>query len=838
MQEKLNSLLDHVIAHSDLPIKHSYGAFLSAHKSGNIVLLQAPTGSGKTTMLPLLLLQKQLGKILVAVPRRIIAKSMANYLANILSEIVGKTVGYNVRLEHKASKETQILFVTFGILERMLLSNPELPGFNHIIFDEFHERSVSNDFSLALCLEAMSALRPELKLTLMSASLDIDALQSFLPTATLVQAQGRSHAIEIYYSPYSPVRHDSYFNQHFNQHLVQNILSSLEKYTGNILVFLPGQKEIARAAQALQPKLPAASPAACPGACPGASSQAVELHMLHSNIDSKATAAALLPSIQRKIILSSSIAESSLTLPNIGVVIDSGLSRHAVFSAQTASHVLVTQKASLSAIEQRAGRAGRTGPGVVIRLWDKPSNLSRPAFAEPEILQADLSKLLLDAAANGIAELSELAFLTPPPPAILARAKAELLKCGALTNAGQICPKGKALHRLNLTLALGNMVLAAIEKNCANQAMLLALMLEEPRFLRHIIDMQHRFELLLKSSQSLAQQIKRAAHRFAAGTQTIELDAALMAELFLSACPNMLAKSCGNGYYLLVNGSRAYLDPTCNLSSSQFLIVAKLEGGQGKQRISAACAIEEAALETMVQTSEKIYYDPASAKFKAVASKSIGAIVLQKRALPRPSQHNLGAAFISAVGEYGLDILGHCELFAALLARIAWAQNHSNQFTPIFTPIIDKDYLQNHAEIWLLPYLSGASALSELDWASLKNAVLNIWPYELQQKLQIVAPINWQSPGGKAFAIDYSGEQPRVSLKAQELYGLHQRSFVGTSSQPLQFAILSPARRPIQITNDVPNFWRSSWVEVAKEMRARYPKHYWPLDPLAPIKNR
>ncbi|WJW80439.1 ATP-dependent helicase HrpB [Bartonella sp. TP] len=802
MQEKLAK----IISQNKLPIMRSFAEFLAKQACHNIILLQAPTGSGKTTLLPLFLLQQGLGKIIIAVPRRIAAKSIATYLSQLLGSKLGETIGYSVKFEHKAGAQTQILLVTCGILERMLLQNPELPGYKYIIFDEFHERSASSDFALALALESMAVLRPDLRICIMSASLDISSLQAFLPQASLIQTQGRCHPIEIIYQA-PPVN-----NVNFNQYITKIILTALDKYADDILVFLPGQKEIAAVAALAQQALP----------------KAIELHQLHSNIGSQATAAIFSPSNKRRVIISSSIAESSITLENIGVVIDSGLSRRAVFSPQSNNVYLVTQKASLSAIEQRAGRAGRLRPGVAIRLWDKATNISRPAFDSPEILQTDLSKLMLDAAANGIINLANLPFLTPPPEAMLAQAKTQLLRYNAITASGHITEHGKELQKLNLPLPLSKMLLYARSKNCMKEAALLGQMLEEPSFASHIIDISLRFETLRNHKGAAAAKLRRYSERFAAADQMQPLAPSLIGELLLQAFPEQIAKACGSGYYLLSNGSRAYLDESCNLASSVFLIIAKLHGAQGKQRIVAACPIDKTLIENrpdLIKQYEKIYYDKASGNFRAILTTTIGAIELQKQQLPRPTSAEFSILASKAIKEHGLELLGHSIEIEALLSRLAWLQNSFAEFKPI----INAEYLSQN-ENWLQPYLAGLQSFGELSWQNIKNAILNIWPYELQEKAATLAPEFYQTSKGKV-AIDYTTPQPRVRLKAQELYGVRQRDFIGAGKYPLQFEILSPARRPIQITDNVPNFWRSSWPQIAREMRARYPKHFWPLEP-------
>lgn len=803
MQEKLAKIINQ----NKLPISDSFAEFLAGLTQNNITILQAPTGSGKTTLLPLFLLQQGLGKIIVAVPRRIAAKSIAAYLSQLLGIELGEAIGYNVRFEHKAGPQTQILLVTYGILERMLLQNPEMSGYKYIIFDEFHERSVSSDFALALSLESMSALRPDLQICLMSASLDIASLQNFLPQAALIQTQGRSYPIAIEYQA-KPAN-----NSNFNQYIAKTIFSALDKYAGDILAFLPGQKEIATVAALVQPNLP----------------KTIELHQLHSNIGAQATAAIFGTSNKRRVIISSSIAESSITLENIGVVIDSGLSRRAVFSLQNNSLYLITQKASLSEIEQRAGRAGRLTRGVAIRLWNKATNISRPAFSQPEILQTDLSKLMLDAAANGIINLADLPFLTPPPKAMLAVAKQKLLKYKAITNSGHITEHGKELQKLNLPLELGKMLLCGKSKNCLKETALLGQMLEESSFASHIIDISLRFELLRNHNGAVAAKLRRYSDRFTAADQMQPLEPNLIAELLLQAYPEQLAKSCGSGYYHLSNGSRAYLDESCNLARSDFLIIAKLHGAQGKQRIAAACPIDKSLIENrsdLVQQHEQIYYDQASGNFRAILTKTIGAIELQKQQLPRPICAEFSILASKAIKRHGLEILGHDIELTKLLSRLAWLQKSFAEFTPI----INAEYLSQN-EDWLEPYLAGLQSFSELGWQRLKTAILNIWPYQLQEKAASLAPEFYQTPGKNRLAIDYTAPQPRVSLKAQELYGVKQRDFIGAGLCPLQFEILSPARRPIQITDNVPNFWCSSWPQIVREMRARYPKHFWPLQP-------
>ncbi|MBN9070718.1 MAG: ATP-dependent helicase HrpB [Rhizobiales bacterium] len=782
-------------------------------------VLVAPPGAGKTTLVPLALLDqpwRRDGRILLLEPRRLAARAAARRMAAILGEEPGETVGYAMRMESRQSARTRILVVTEGILARMILDDPDLPGIAAVLFDEFHERSLDGDFGLALALDVQAALRPDLRLVVMSATLDGARVAALLGNAPVIESEGRSFPVDIRYRERSPA-------VPIEDEMAKAIREALAEQAGSILAFLPGQREIERTAERLE----------------GRVADSVDVVPLHGQLDGKAQDAAIRPAPagRRKAVLATSIAETSITIDGVRVVIDSGLSRLPKFEPSSGLTRLETVRASRASADQRAGRAGRTGPGAAIRLWRAEQTAALPAFTPPEILSADLSGLLLDAAAFGVTDPASLAFLDPPPAPALAEARKLLGDLGALDADGRLTEAGRAMRRLALPARLAHMVAEAGDDGA--DAALLAVLITERGLGGDGVDLDTRLARLRTDRSPRAVSAKKLAERLARGVSPSggkeESDRSGGAgRLLLDAWPDRVAKARGErGRFLLANGSGAVLDAADPLAGEPFLVVADLQGKAQNARIVAAAAVAEPdirrRLSHRIERRTETLFDAEKRTVRVRETERLGALVLAERMLPAPTGPAADRAMLDAVRQHGIGLLPWTKEAATLRHRLDWL--HRGLGAP--WPDVSDTALVANLEDWLLPFLTGTASFGQIPGNALHDGLLSLVLHDLQRRLGALAPTHFEAPSGSRAPIDYDGEQPLLSIRVQELFGLDRHPAIANGTVPLTVELLSPAHRPIQTTRDLPGFWRGSWADVRSDMRGRYPRHVWPEDPLS-----
>ncbi len=801
------------------PIVEALPELCEALRSVGTAILSAPPGAGKSTVTPLALLDQPWvadGRILVLEPRRIAARAVAARMAESLSEEVGQTVGYRVRFETRVSPQTRIEVVTTGVYLRRILEDPGLDGVAAVLFDEFHERALECDVALALTWEARRLLRDDLRLMVMSATLESDRLSPLLNDAPRIVSRGQSFPVETRYLGRDP-------GQGLAERICRAAVIAARATAGDVLVFLPGVGEIMQVRRRLEdaPLGPA-----------------WDLCDLHGSLELADQAAVLAPAERgrRKLILATAIAETSLTLPGIEAVVDSGLARTARWDGQLGLPRLETTRVSRAAADQRRGRAGRTGPGQCWRLWDQAEDRSLPPFDEPEIFRADLSALLLSLASWGLTGPDGLAFLDPPSKSSLDHAAHLLKRLGALDEAGRLTARGKALLKLGLPPRLGQLLLLGAELGLAQEAAEFAVVLGEPSFGGRGVDIAERRSRFRDDRGARARRAGRQVQEWRGLAESwLGAEAAQSRPspecgvLIAAAFPEWIARQSGdNGVFNLANGRGAIIDPQEPLAREAWLAVAELAPGQPRDRIRLAAPLHIDLLRTyaphLLRTESAIRRTP-SGRRVAESRICLGSHTVEVTSAETLAPDLLAADLLAEVREVGLDSLawgprsrGLRNRARFLAERGAWAS-------------LDDVSLKETLEVWLLPALDGKRSLSDLDDAGLAAALLEALPNGAAARLAQDAPPHWTSPAGGAHPIDYSGDGgPRVEVRVQSLYGLtvHPRLSCGA---PLVLALLSPAGRPIQLTNDLPGFWAGTWRDVRKEMRGRYPKHDWPERP-------
>ncbi|MDR6632211.1 ATP-dependent helicase HrpB [Phyllobacterium sp. 1468] len=794
-----------------LPVTEIFGALDAALEKGNAAVLVAPPGAGKTTLVPLHLLGHPWRgdrTIILLEPRRLAARAAASRMASLLGEEPGMTVGYRMRLESKVSAKTRILVVTEGVFARMILDDPDLKNVAAVLFDEFHERSLDADFGLALALDVQGALRPDLKLLVMSATLDGARVAHLLNDAPVLESKGRSYPIDMRYRPRNP-------DERIEDAMAKAIRETLLDETGSILAFLPGQREIERTTEALQGRVAAD----------------VMIVPLYGALEGRDQDAAIrpAPSGKRKVVLATSIAETSITIDGVRVVIDSGLARLPKFEPATGLTRLETVRASRAAVDQRAGRAGRTEPGIALRLWRAEQTAALEAFAPPEILEADLTGLVLDCAAWGVADPASLAFLDAPPVPAIKEAKALLENLGALES-NRVTPMGDAMRRLALPARLAHMVLTARERGQAYRAAELAVLLTERGLGGNDIDLDVRLSRFQRERGDRATRARGLAKRLA-GNGGVAPEPDSVGRLLVGAYPDRIAKARGNGQFTLANGRGGEVDPATSLAKSPWLVVADLAGRAGRARILAAAEITEAeireALGGSIVSGRQVTYDPARNALRARDATRIGAIALSEKTLPAPIGEEADLGVIAALRTHGLEILSWSKEATILRRRLAWL--HQGLGSP--WPAMDDDGLIASLDDWLLPFLKGSANLGQIPAHVLIEGLRSAVPYDLQRKIDTLAPTHFEVPTGSNIPIRYDEGEPVLSVRVQELFGLGVHPSIAGGTIPLLLELLSPAHRPIQITRDLPGFWKGSWADVRSDMRGRYPRHVWPEDP-------
>jgi len=796
-----------------LPVHEALPALKAQLAQANAAVLVAPPGAGKTTVVPLELLDEPwlgAGRIIVLEPRRLAARAAAHRMAQTLGEPVGATVGYRVRMQSKVSARTRIEVVTEGVFTRMILADPELAGVGCVIFDEFHERSLDADLGLALARDAQKLLREDLRLLVMSATLDGAAVARLLDDAPVVESQGRMFPVETRY-----LGRDETLR--LEDRIVRAVERALAEETGSILVFLPGQGEILRAAERLGERLRRPD---------------VDIAPLYGALDPRDQDRAIEPAPpgRRKVVLATSIAETSLTIQGVRVVIDCGLARVPRYDPASGLMRLATVRVSRAAADQRRGRAGRTEPGACYRLWDEAETRALPAYGDPEILDADLSGLALDLARWGAKDASDLAFLDPPPPAAFAEARALLRRLEALDETGVLTAHGRALADFPLAPRLAHMVLKAAETGQAARAARIAALMTERGLGGRDADLRHRLEQLERDRSPRARDAKALADRWAAlapkgGTGEPLSDGLLLA----FAYPERVAKARGGqGEFQLVTGRGAFVEPTDALARESWLAVGELGGGERRDRILLAAPLDEADLSAFADQFEveERLEETGGGRLRAKRITRLGRLAVREEIDDSPDPALIARALADRVRREGLKILPWGEAALSLRARAAFL--HARD--PEAWPDLSDAALLERLDDWLTPVLEGLRGLNGLKPDVLDGALRSLVPWDVQRRLDAEAPARWTAPTGNSFAIDYAAEAgPRVDVRVQEVFGLSQHPAVG--GVPLTLSLLSPAHRPIQTTRDLPGFWKGSWKEVRTEMRGRYPKHVWPEDP-------
>ncbi len=815
--------------------------------SSAAAVLVAPPGAGKTTLVPLALLDSawlEGQKIILLEPRRLAARAAAQRLAQLLGESVGQTVGYRIRLESKVGPGTRIEVVTEGILQRQLQQDPELPGIGLVIFDEFHERSLDADLGLALCLQTQQYLRDEhpLKLLVMSATLDAEPISRLLGDAPIVRSEGRQYPVEIRYGapaqPGAPV----------DRAVLDAVFEALAKEQGNLLVFLPGTAEIRRIQAELERGLDG--------------DPEVVLAPLYGDLDLAAQQRAIAPPPdgQRKVVLATSIAETSLTIEGIRVVIDAGLAREAAFDPVSGMTRLQTRRVSRSAAEQRAGRAGRVAPGVCYRLWSAGQHEQLAAHAQAEILQADLAPLALQLGRWGIQQADDLAWLDPPPLAALQQGRDLLEKLGALRRDGghwQVTDHGVRMAELPMHPRLAHMLLRAKAIGLADTACRLAALLGERDVLRgsDSVDITRRLDLFddprgaavvdrgaLNRARQLAGQWSRllAAQPLEEAVED-PTDAGWPGVLLAMAYPDRIAQRRGESGqdYRLANGRSAGFPRPDSLQSHAWLVVAALGGhaGQRSASIFLAAALEPSRLERYLPdvfaTVDTLEWDSRSETLVAERQRRIGTLILSRERLPEIDPQRRAAALCEVVRRQGLALLPWTPALRQWQARVMLlraaetAKGGKSEW-----PDLSDEQLLETLEDWLAPWLDRVTRLAHFGSLDLAAILASLLPWPLAARLDELAPTHWTVPTGSRIRIDYSETPPVLAVRLQEMFGSTETPRIAGGRVALKLHLLSPAQRPLQITQDLEGFWQGSYSDVKKDMKGRYPKHYWPDDPL------
>jgi len=814
----------------DLPVTEALPRLAAALREGSKAVLVAPPGAGKTTLVPLALMAEPWaaeGRILVLEPRRVAARAAARRMASLLGEEApGGTIGLATRLDRAFSARTRVEVVTEGLLVRRLQSDPGLDGVAAVLFDEAHERNLDTDLALALCLDLQRALRPELRLLAMSATLDIARFAAVLGAsvaapdgrdAPVIESLGRAFPVRVEHRP-----RDLKEVRELPEAMAGAIRAALAAHPGDVLAFLPGWGEIRRTAERL-------------------GGIEAEVLPLHGELSPAEQDRALNPAARRKVVLATSIAETSLTVPGVRIVVDGGWRRTPRLDAASGLSRLATVRISKAAAEQRAGRAGRTEPGVAIRLWSEALHRGLPPADRPEILEAELSGLALDLAAWGAAP-GDLAFLDPPPAGALAAGRALLRDLDALDAGDRITPMGRAMARMGTHPRLARMLLAAESEAEKALAADLAALLEERDPIRDReapADINQRLDLLHggdhpNADRATVQRIRRAAalHRRRLHLHGNALPGGAAGPLLAAGFPDRIAAKRGSmdGAFRLASGQGARLPASDPLGKAPLLAVADLDLQGTEARIRMAAALDLATLEARfpdrLRWEDSAAFDARAGAVLARRRRRFGPLVLEEHALPAADPAVIAAALARALAERGLRDLDWSAAARQLRARIGWMARVEPDW-----PDLSDAALADTAEAWLAPHLDGLAKLAEARSLDLSAILRGRLPWERQKRLDAALPARIELPAGRSAQIDYDRETPTLEARAQHLYGMDRLPALAGGRVPLQVALLSPAGRPIAITGDLHQFWRGGWKDARKDMRGRYPKHVWPEEP-------
>ena len=801
----------------DLPIVAVLDRLAQVLRTQSSAVLVAPPGAGKTTSVPLALLDQPWAtgkKILMLAPRRLAARAAASRMADLLGETVGETIGYQVRLDKKITARTRIEVITEGILTRRMLADPELSDVAAVIFDEVHERNLEGDLGLALALDIQAGLREDLRLIAMSATVEGGRLAAQLGDAELIESAGRLYPIETFYVGRT---HD----QPIEVQAANVALRALSKGPGDVLVFLPGTAEINRAYDDIHIK---------------AAAMACAVIALHGSLSpaEQDQALRLQAGGQRKIILSTAIAETSLTIEGVRIVVDAGLSRRPAFEPDSGLTRLVTVRASLAACDQRRGRAGRTAPGQCYRLWEEAEMGAFPAYDRPEILEADLAPLVLTLSSFGVSDPVSLKWLDSPPLPALQQATKILIDLEALEqHAGQaprLTEHGKKLVGFGLPPRLAHMIVRAGALGFGSTAAHLAALLSERGLGGTSIDLEQRLISFTRDRTPRANKARAQALGWARQVGAQEATVAELASRALAlAFPERVAKARDRrGGFILANGSGGELPAHEALATSEFLAIGSLQGKAANARIVEAARLDRSDLEELfaaqIVTRTQTRFDSARGTMQGRHQRRLGALVLEERTVSLTADQ-IEAGLLEAVRSLGIDKLNWSDRAQSYVQRLNWLYGRDPDQWPQGKP----GALADSLEAWLAPALIGVKTLSDVDVAQALENTLS-WPE--RQAMAHAAPIHFETPLETRHMIDYSAEQgPTVAVRVQELFGLERHPMLAGGQVPLVFQLLSPAHRTIAVTSNLPEFWKAGWHDVRKDMKARYPRHVWPDDP-------
>ena len=811
---------------TSLPIDAALPQLTSALAGNDAAVLVASPGAGKTTRVPLVLLDEPWAKdkkILVLEPRRLAARAAAARMASTLREQVGDTVGLRVRFDSKVTKRTRIEILTEGVFTRLILDDPSLDGIAAVLFDEFHERSLDADLGLALARDAQLGLRPDLKLLVMSATLDGARVAALLGDALAVESEGRVFRVETRYLGRDP-------RASIERQAADAVERALRAESGSLLVFLPGAGEIRRTEELLKERIRDTN---------------VDIVGLFGALDAREQDRAISPSPpgRRKVVLATSIAETSITIEGVRVVIDSGLARVPRYEPDVGLTRLETVRVSRAAADQRRGRAGRTEPGICYRLWDEPQTGSLEPYTRPEILSADLSSFALDLAQWGAGDTGQLAFLDAPPQAAMNEARTLLREIGAIDENNRITEEGRKLRALPLPPRLARMVVDATAQGAGEMAAAIAAVLTERGLGGNDVDLGHRLENFRRDRSRRAEDARAMVRRWTAtaGNRQTDNDQSPGALLAL-AYPDRVARNRGGsgGAFLLANGRGGMIDPASALARETYLVVAELAGAAAAGRIVLAAPITLEEIEQdfaeQIRDSETVTFDATSASLRARRTRRLGSLVLAEQT--RPVGFDSGSARLLAEGiaTIGVRKLPWSKAQLQLRNRVMFLRRAEGDEWPD----LSDDTLARTAAEWLAPFLTGKTSLQQIgadDLAAMLDALL---PWTLRKRIDAEAPTHFAAPSGSQVPIDYEAEEgPKLSIRVQELFGLAVHPTIAGGRVPLLIELLSPAHRPVQMTRDLPGFWRGSYKDVRTDLRGRYPKHPWPDDPLtAPATRR
>ncbi len=803
-----------------LPIDAVLDELSGTLERSNTAVLVAPPGAGKTTRVPLALLDAPWAKgkkIIMLEPRRIAARASADRMAKTLGERAGDTVGYRVRFGSKISRTTRIEVVTEGIFARQILDDPELTGVAAVLFDEFHERSLDADLGLALARDAQIGLREDLRILVMSATLDGARVGKLLGDAPVVESEGRAYPVETRYLGRKA-------DAQLERQMADAIAAALRADSGSVLAFLPGAAEIRRTETFLRERVQDAS---------------TEIVPLFGALDAAVQDRAISPAPKgsRKVVLATSIAETSLTIEGVRIVVDSGLARVPRYEPDIALTRLETVRASRAAVDQRRGRAGRTEPGICYRLWDEPQTASLPAYTQPEILSADLTSLLLDCAQWGVADPASLSFLDPPPAPALKEARELLRELGALDADGRITDEGKRLRAMALPPRLARMIVDSEYYSMAEEAAEIAAILTERGLGGDSVDLEVRRDQFRRDRSQRAQSARDMARRWAQQVGSSPSSSDVVGDLSTGvmlafAFPDRVARNRGNGSFVLANGRGAAVEQTSSLARVPFIAVGELTGTAANGRILLAAPLSIEDIErhfgAQIQNKDEISFDRDAMALRGRRKRSLHAITLAEAPLAiTPSEHTarvLAEGLVAA----GLDRLPWSKAAIQWRDRVMFLRRAEGESWPD----LSDGGLAERREDWLVPMLADKTALKTISAGDLSDAVMGLLPWDLRARLDREAPTHFEAPTGTMLAIDYEAEQgPTIAVRLQELFGLNVHPSIAKGAVPLVVELLSPAQRPVQVTRDLPGFWRGSYADVRTDLRGRYPRHPWPDDP-------